>query len=147
MESLLSVGIDEIDWLRLGWLADREALLHAVGDGPINRWGDPIIEFSAYRAPPDSFSGIASLKNIERLLDANALAIERTPSGFAPHDPDTQQAHRLTQRAYAEFAWRGPRKARALLHRARILAPDDPIVAHALKQIRGRPAHVSPARR
>jgi spermidine synthase len=147
MESLRGVGVGEIDWLRLGWLADREALIQAVGDGPINRWGDPVIEFAAYRAPPDSFSGIASLENIERLLQANALAINRTPAGYAPLDPDTRKAHRLTQRAYAEFTWRGPQKARALLHRARFLAPDDPIVAHALKQIRSRRAEVNPAQR
>jgi predicted membrane-bound spermidine synthase len=147
MESLRHVGIGQIDWLRLGWLADREALIQAVGDGPINRWGDPVLEFFAYMAPPDSFSGIASLENIERLFEANALAISRTPSGFAPLDPDTLQAHRLTQRAYVEFAWRHPQKARTLLHQAKDLAPDDPIVANALKKILGRRARRHPTRR
>lgn len=147
MESLLGVGIGEIDWLRLGWLADREALMKAVGNGPINRWGDPVIEFTAYRAPPESFSGIASVQNIERLHEANAFAIDRTPSGFAPTDPDTREAHRLTQRAYAEFARRGTGKARLLVHRAKKLAPDDPIVARAVMQIRRRPAYATPTRR
>jgi len=139
VESLRHVGIGEIDWLRLGWMADREALLQAVGDGRINRWAHPILEFAAYRASPEAFTGVASVENVERLLEANALAVARAPDGYAATETDTRRAYRLTQRAYAEFARQKPRKARRLVLRAQRLALDDPIVAHALTRIRIRP--------
>jgi spermidine synthase len=146
-ESLRFVGIREFDWLRLGWLADREALMQAVGDGPINRWGDPILEFTAYRAPRDSLSALKAVKNVERLLEANALATDRAPTGFAAGDPDTRRARRLAQRAYTEFVSQRFQKARRFLLQAERLAPDDPIVAEALTQIRRFRGKRGPARR
>jgi len=139
LESLQEVGIGGVDWLRRGWMADREALVQAVEEGSVNRWGDPVLEFSTYRAPPGAFSGAIRVQNIERLLEASSLSESRAPTGYLAIDADTRKAHRLMQRAYARTAGRRSGEVLRLMREAYELAPDDPIVQHAWSQLRRAP--------
>jgi spermidine synthase len=135
-QSLRALGIEQADWLRLGWMADRDALLQVMGEGPLNHWSDPVIEFSAYRAagssdrerPPGAL-------NLERLLEARRLAAGRAPAGVLLRDPAARRAHELMLRAYVELLGGDRPGALARIDEAVALAADDPRVLRARRRI------------
>jgi hypothetical protein len=135
LRELRSLGIREMDWLRYGWMADRDAIRQVVGAGPINRWADPVIEFNAYRAAGSDRGIFPGAANLSLLLDAKVLAAGRAPAGLLPGDAKTLQAHTWMQRAYAALLGGDPAGARERLERGLELAPNDPLLHRALHRI------------
>jgi len=136
-QSLRSLGIAHLDWLRLGWMADRRALLQSVGSGAINRWADSVLEFSSYRAPPEARVASAYAENIDLLVDARTQALRRAPAGFLPREPSTRQAYDRIHRAFAELTRGNSSEARAFLQEANRLSPEDPVVHNAMRWLAG----------
>jgi hypothetical protein len=135
VEGLRSLGIQELEWLRYGWMADRDALLQVVGAGPLNRWADPVIEFNAYRAAGSGLGVYPGAANLSALLQAKALAVGRSPTGLLPRHVPTLQAHTWMQRAYAALLGGDGPGARAALERGLALAPGDPLLRRAALRI------------
>jgi len=130
-ESLARIQLERLDLLRFGWMADRDALLEAIGPGPINRWSNSVIEFAAYRATLADIPSSKDATNILLLLDARKLALDRAPAGFVAANPNRREAHRLIRVAFVELNLGRRQKAIAVLARARELAPEDPLVIRA----------------
>ncbi|MCA9512085.1 MAG: fused MFS/spermidine synthase, partial [Myxococcales bacterium] len=83
---LAALGLADPTDVRLEWLADREALVRAVGDGPLNTWDHAIVEFASYRADrrQQGALGYAAASNLAWLLDASADARARAPRDLVP---------------------------------------------------------------
>ncbi|MFP6655021.1 MAG: fused MFS/spermidine synthase [Myxococcota bacterium] len=127
-KSLERLQIGRLDLLRFSWMADRDALLEMIGPGPINRWSNSVIEFSAYRAASTDLTSVQDAKNIRLLLDANELAVGRASADFVATDPNRREAHRLIRVALIAQKLGQTQKAGAALSRAGKLAPGDPVV-------------------
>jgi hypothetical protein len=131
LESLRGIGLDQLDFLGFAWMANRDAIMEAIGPGPINSWSDSIIDFAAYRATAADRSSSQTAQNLRLLLKARTLALKSGVSGFVAADPNRREAHRLIRVAFIERSLNNKQGAIAILDRALALAPGDPLVLRA----------------
>jgi spermidine synthase len=131
LESLASLRFRKLDMLGFGWMSDRAGLMSAIGPGPINRWSNSVIEFTAYRATAADWKQSQDALNLDLLLRARRLAVDRAPSDFVAADANLREAHRLIRVAYITLGNHNRKEAVAVLDRALELAPKDPLVHRA----------------
>jgi spermidine synthase len=82
------------------WVGDSDAVLEAVGDGPLNTWDRMPIEFITYRAPPNNWdSGMKNFRRLVRMGDAN----DGPPPSFV--DPAVKEMMEKINRALIEGAF------------------------------------------
>ena len=134
-KSLATIGIRRLDWLRLGWMADRTALLQVFGEGPVNRWSNPVLEFGAYRVGTMEEQGFPGAINLRHLIEARQLAIGRAPAGVLHRDPVRREAIELVQRGYLALLGGDRERAVELVERALSLAPGDAMLQRARQRI------------
>lgn len=109
------------------WIASRDQILAAVGDGPISTWDRSPLEFSAYRSSPTDWRrGMPD--NMRLLLRAQAEHPSRTGSAFVAPDSPRAVATRMLREAQWSVQKGDPARAQLYARRAIAADPDDPSV-------------------
>ncbi|MCC6639580.1 MAG: fused MFS/spermidine synthase [Deltaproteobacteria bacterium] len=129
---MAALGIRSPEALLSRWVASRGALLEAAGSGPINRWDDMPLEFSAYRSTLDDLNA-STAKNLRLLLAAEKQSASTASSGLISSETPSVRSSRLLREALLRNQTGDLRGAVEVARRALALDPGDRAAAIALE--------------
>jgi spermidine synthase len=136
---LAPLGIDGPGALLSKWIASRDQILAAVGDGPISTWDRSPLEFSPYRSSPADWRRGMPV-NLGLLLRAQAERPSAIAADFAPPGSPRATSTRLLREAHRSAQIGDLPRAQTLARRAAATSPEDPSVRHWSSVILGRSA-------
>ncbi len=123
-------GVDNLAQLRGGWVASRDQIQAAVGEGPVNHWNRLALEFNAYRAKPPDWVGAVG-DNLALLESAS----EQPRAGGVPADSPQAASGRLVRRAYLAMTTGDRARAQELTVEALEIDPANGAAARLLEAL------------
>ena len=129
-ERLRPLQVVERDALLAGWVAGREGLASAVGEGPRNEWNRLLLEYGAYRVPR-SHKRRSDAQNMRLLLGARRRSLERGAL-VAATTPEARSMQ-LLREGFLAYKEGSLRDAIETARRALALRPSDPLATAALR--------------
>ncbi|MFN8177921.1 MAG: fused MFS/spermidine synthase [bacterium] len=142
---LAELGIEGAAGLRARWVADARSLATTVGEGPLNTWDRPRLEFTGYKLSPARWG--AETAEMLASMERASSAAESTSGAQEFASGADARALRVLRVALGEHVAGRRDRASVFAMRALAAAPSDPVVRLWAQRIAGGPGAALAAER
>jgi spermidine synthase len=134
---LAELGIEGAEGLRARWVAGGRSLATTTGEGPLNTWDRPRLEFTGYKLSPARW-GTETAEILASMEKAAGVAESSSEAGDFASGADAR-ALRILRVALAEHVAGRHDRASVFAMRALATDPEDPVVRLWAQRIAGPP--------